>query len=107
MMFLLNLNPILLLSVLPLLGILILIFFISDDNPKLLKLFSFFTSSIIFLFSLVLWINFSSNTSFFQFSQTFSILPYLNLTYVIGLDGISLFFIILSTFLINICILIS
>lgn len=106
-MFLLNLNPILLLSVLPLLGILILIFFISDNNPKFLKLFSFFTSSIIFLFSLVLWINFSSTTSFFQFSQTFSILPYLNLTYVIGLDGISLFFIILSTFLINICILIS
>nr|QUJ09438.1 NADH dehydrogenase subunit 4 [Neorhodomela munita] len=106
-MFLSNLNPLLFLSILPLMGILILILFISDEDKIYLKYVSFFVSSFAFLFSLLLWINFSNDTSFFQFSKTLSILPYLNLTYVIGLDGISLFFIVLSTFLINICILIS
>lgn len=94
-------------ALLPLLGIFILIIFISDVDKIQLKFTTLAITSITFLSSLLLWINFSNNSSYFQFLESYNLIPYTNLTYTIGLDGISLFFIILSTFLINICILIS
>nr|YP_010944693.1 NADH dehydrogenase subunit 4 [Palisada intermedia]WMC20764.1 NADH dehydrogenase subunit 4 [Palisada intermedia] len=99
-------NPILIISTLPLLTIFLLLF-VSDCYRSHLKLITFLCTSITFLFSLLLWINFTNNTSFFQFSNTFFFVYQWNLMYSLGLDGISLFFLILSTFLINICILIS
>nr|YP_011017767.1 NADH dehydrogenase subunit 4 [Polysiphonia morrowii]WQF69613.1 NADH dehydrogenase subunit 4 [Polysiphonia morrowii] len=104
-MYIFNLNPLLFLSILPLIGILILIIFISSAEK--LKIFSFIFSSFIFIYSLFIWINFSENTSTFQFLETYKLIPFFNINYTIGIDGISLFFLILSTFLINICILIS
>nr|YP_010620136.1 NADH dehydrogenase subunit 4 [Melanothamnus gigas]WAX04172.1 NADH dehydrogenase subunit 4 [Melanothamnus gigas] len=100
-------NPLLIIMILPLIGIIFLVLFISDTNKSFLKIFSFLITSLTFLFSLVLWILFSESTASFQFIETYPFLPFFNLTYTIGLDGISLFFIILSTFLINLCILIS
>lgn len=100
-------NPLLLISIIPLLGIFILIFLISDTSKNHLKVVAFITSSIVFLISLLIWVSFINNSSFFQFSTTFFFIPHWNLTYSLGLDGISLFFLILSTFLINICLLIS
>nr|YP_010620090.1 NADH dehydrogenase subunit 4 [Pterosiphonia complanata]WAX04103.1 NADH dehydrogenase subunit 4 [Pterosiphonia complanata] len=92
---------------LPLLGIFFLIFFISDSEKGLIKLFSFVITSLTFLSSLLLWINFCESTSQFQFLQTYRLIPFFNINYSVGLDGISLFFLLLSTFLINLCILIS
>ena len=102
-----NFNPLLSLSILPLVGIFILLIFISENQTNKLKKISFIFTSFIFLNSLVLWINFSNNSSFFQFLEIYNLIPYSNFNYSIGLDGISLFFIILSTFLINLCVLIS
>lgn len=104
-MYIFNLNPLLFLSILPLVGIFVIIVFIF--NVEKLKIFSFITSSFIFIYSLIIWINFSENTSNFQFLETYKLIPFFNINYTIGIDGISLFFLILSTFLINICILIS
>jgi proton-translocating NADH-quinone oxidoreductase chain M len=54
-----------------------------------------------------LWLQFDKTNPTFQFLSTFNWLSSFNLYYTIGIDGISLFFVILTTFLILICVLIS
>nr|YP_011017744.1 NADH dehydrogenase subunit 4 [Heterosiphonia pulchra]WQF69567.1 NADH dehydrogenase subunit 4 [Heterosiphonia pulchra] len=99
-------NPIILMSIILLIGICIILF-ISDKEIHKLRLVALITSCFVFLISVFVWILFCSKTSFFQFSTTLFLIPYLNLNYIVGLDGISLFFLILTTFLIIICILVS
>lgn len=106
-MFVLNYNPLLFISILPLVGIFYIIIFVPATKESQLKTISLFITSITFLSSLFIWIIFIENTSFFQFFSTYNLIPFFNIFYTIGIDGISLFFLILSTFLINICILIS
>nr|YP_010620274.1 NADH dehydrogenase subunit 4 [Amplisiphonia pacifica]WAX04310.1 NADH dehydrogenase subunit 4 [Amplisiphonia pacifica] len=106
-MFTFYFNPLLLTMSLPLVGIFILTFFISDSEIKFIKIFSFVITSLTFISSLFLWINFTESTVHFQFLQTYRLISFLNMNYSVGLDGISLFFLLLSTFLINLCILIS
>lgn len=100
------LNPLVLTLLLPFTGI-ILIFFIPKDKDDLLKITTLVIVSITFLNSIILWIFFYAKTSFFQYSFALSWFSYFNLNYIIGIDGISLFFILLTTFLILICVLIS
>lgn len=99
-------NPLILISILPLIGIFGLFFIDKQQKTKLFKVALVFSCSI-FIISLVLWILFRGDTSFFQFSTTLIWLPKLKFNYVIGIDGVSLFFLLLTTFLINICILSS
>ncbi len=86
----------------------LILLFLPSYDIKLIKEFGLLTSSILFLLSLLLYVKFNANIIGFQ--QIY-VLKYhifnLNLNYYIGIDGISLFFIILTTFLIPICILIS
>ncbi|MAF47305.1 MAG: NADH-quinone oxidoreductase subunit M [Rhodospirillales bacterium] len=65
------------------------------------------TSLITFAVSLGLWINFDNSTASFQFVEKVIWIPGLGLTYHMGIDGISMFFIILSTLLTVLCILAS
>lgn len=99
-------NPLVITSVIPLLGLFCLLV-----TPKTsvynCRLVALYTSCLTFLSSLFLWICFDQSSSFFQFCKTINWLPYLNFYYVIGIDGISLFFILLTTFLIILCILVS
>ena len=60
-----------------------------------------------FSLSLLLWGFFEKSTASFQFICTFFWLPNLNLNFTIGVDGISLFFILLTTLLIPLCLLVS
>lgn len=106
MFFFKSINPLVLISLIPLFGI-IIIFFIPKNESSILRRTGLFISCLIFLISLIIWVFFCSNTSLFQFSFVFFWIPYLNLNYTVGLDGISLFFLILTTFLIVICILCS
>ena len=94
-------------SILPLIGIFYIIVFIPATKELQLKTFSLFISSIVFIFSLLIWVVFIEDTSHFQFFSTYTLISFLNIFYTVGIDGVSLFFLILSTFLINICILIS
>nr|YP_009774168.1 NADH dehydrogenase subunit 4 [Caulacanthus okamurae]QIZ74785.1 NADH dehydrogenase subunit 4 [Caulacanthus okamurae] len=100
------LNPLILTSLLPLVGIFVLLL-IPAPKEILCRNVALLTSCMTFLCSLILWIHFDSGTSFFQYNSTFVWFPSLNFHYSIGLDGISLFFLILTTFLIMVCILIS
>ncbi|MBF0371977.1 MAG: NADH-quinone oxidoreductase subunit M [Alphaproteobacteria bacterium] len=65
------------------------------------------TSVATFLVSLLLWSNFDPNTSNFQFEERAAWLPGLSISYHMGIDGISLFFVLLATFLTPLCILSS
>ncbi len=65
------------------------------------------TSIATFVISLLLWLNFDPTTSDFQFVEKIEWLPAFDISYHMGIDGISLFFVILSTFLTPICVLAS
>lgn len=66
-----------------------------------------YTSGFTFLLSLYLLVRFDPAIDTFQFVEKKEWLPALGLTYHMGIDGISLFFVLLSTFLTPICILAS
>jgi NADH-quinone oxidoreductase subunit M len=65
------------------------------------------TSGITFLLSLPLWIDFDSTTARFQFEEQVDWIPAFHIGYHAGIDGISMFFVLLSTLLTPICILAS
>ena len=93
-------------SILPLIGI-VLLFFIPSNSSKLLKLIALNFSSLPFIGSLFLWAYFKKSVGQFQFVTALYWLPVLNLNITLGIDGISLFFLLLTTMLIPICILLS
>jgi len=65
------------------------------------------TTLATFLISLLLWIRFDPTKAGFQFEEKVAWVPALNIGYHVGIDGISLFFVLLSTLLTPICILAS
>ncbi|OFW97380.1 MAG: NADH-quinone oxidoreductase subunit M [Alphaproteobacteria bacterium RIFCSPHIGHO2_12_FULL_66_14] len=65
------------------------------------------TSLATFLISLVLWVRFDATKAGFQFEEKLDWVPALDIGYHMGIDGISLFFVLLSTLLTPICILAS
>ena len=76
-------------------------------NGNLLHQIALWTSIITFITSLILWIQFDKLTTNFQFVHGLSWIPFANINIYLGIDGISLFFILLTTFLTPFCILIS
>ncbi len=65
------------------------------------------TSLVTFVLSLFIWLGFDSSTAGFQFEERVEWIPAFNISYRMGVDGISLFFVLLSTLLTPICILAS
>ncbi len=63
------------------------------------------TSIATFLVSLLVWANFNPNTADFQLVDQARWLPGYDISYKMGVDGISVFFVLLSTFLTPLCIL--
>jgi NADH-quinone oxidoreductase subunit M len=62
------------------------------------------TSLITFALSLVLWFRFDTTTAEFQFVEQAPWFPDLGVGYHMGVDGISVLFVLLSTFLTPLCI---
>ena len=87
--------------------IILILLLIPNKFLKFIRLFSLISSFILFILSLSLWVFFNNNSTNFQFYTKFDWLDSFNLTFAFGLDGLSLFFLILSTFLIPLCILVS
>lgn len=93
---------------LPLVGVLFILFRrggAEADVARAARSVALLTSVVTFLISLVLWINFDSSSAQFQFVEKAVWMPQWGINYRMGVDGISLFFVILSTFLTPICIL--
>ena len=87
---------------LPLVGTLFLLCSPSS-NQKFLKTVALNFSCATFVLSLFLWIFFNKSIGTFQYVSSFFWIPIFNINFSIGLDGISLFFILLTTLLIPLC----
>ena len=75
----------------------------ADRNAKSVALM---TTILTFLVSLVIWINFENGTAEFQFVERYAWLGG-GIDYQMGVDGISVLFVVLTAFLMPICILAS
>jgi len=91
---------------LPLIGA-IIILFIKDTNVRLIKNVALGFSMASFALSTFLWVLFDRSTAKFQFVEEFLWIPSSNINFFIGVDGISLFFVLLTTLLVPLCILAS
>lgn len=90
---------------LPLIGaILLCLPKVSELSARSIALF---ISSIVAALSIYLLINFDKNVTDFQFTERHDWFPQWGIAYHLGIDGISLFFVVLSAILTPICILAS
>ncbi|KAJ8746879.1 hypothetical protein K2173_010151 (mitochondrion) [Erythroxylum novogranatense] len=78
--------------------------FIPNSRIRPIRLIGLCASLITFLYSPVPRIQFDPSTAKSQFVESLRWLPYENIHFYLGIDGLSLFFVILTTFLIPICI---
>ena len=93
---------------LPLIGSIIILFIKEDDvTSNNIKWSALLTSIGTFILSLTLWFQFDYLNPSYQFEEKFRWFDDFNFHYHIGVDGVSLFMILLSTFLTPICILAS
>lgn len=94
------------LILLPLIGSLFILL-APKENIVLIRNIALNFSLITFLSSVFLWIAFDSFVSKFQFITKIQWLSSLNINFILGIDGISLLFIVLTTLIFPICILSS
>ena len=83
---------------LPILGALFLAF-IPRRNARAIRNFAFLASLATFFVSLSLWVNFNASLSGFQLVEQHKWIPALNAHYFVGIDGISLLLVMLTTFI--------
>jgi NADH-quinone oxidoreductase subunit M len=93
------------LIVLPAIGSIFLLFSKNDDRKtETVKYVALFTSIVNFLISLYLWSIFDNSSSNFQFvEERVWLAGFVN--YKVGIDGISILFVVLTTFITPLCIL--
>ncbi len=75
------------------------------DVARNARYVALWTSLITFVLSLLLWTNFDRTTADFQFEEKVVWIKALGINYHMGVDGISVLFVLLSTLLTPICIL--
>jgi hypothetical protein len=93
--------------IIPLLGCLLLLPIDEqlDKNKSKIKQIALSISLITFLISIIIWILFDNSTTQYQFVSEFTFLKFCQ--FHIGIDGISLYFVLLTTFITPLCILAS
>ena len=93
------------LILLPTVGSIFLLFSkTKNENNSTIKYVALFTSVVNFILSIYLWYLFDPNTSEFQFIEDREWLVGL-VNYKVGIDGISILFIVLTTFITPLCII--
>lgn len=96
-----------LLLLIPLLGVLLLLPLNEDsieyNSKQKMKVIALSTSLVNLFISVLLWYQFDSNTTSYQFVSEFNNLNFCH--FHLGVDGISLYFVLLTTFITPICIL--
>lgn len=93
---------------LPLVGVFFILLIKGDQAivERNTRYATLFVTCATFIFSLILWAKFDQTTADFQFVEKASWLGD-NINYHMGIDGISVLFILLTTFIMPICILAS
>ncbi|MCX5810294.1 MAG: NADH-quinone oxidoreductase subunit M [Proteobacteria bacterium] len=89
---------------LPLIGAILILLM---GNEKVIKITALATGIITFLVSLFLYANFNPETHLFQFGEFIPWIPIYNINYILGVDGITIFLILLTTLFTPICVLCS
>jgi NADH-quinone oxidoreductase subunit M len=89
---------------LPLLGV-ALILFIKEERA--IRVTALITSIATFFVSMVLYIRFDPRTPLYQFGESLSWIPMYNITYTLGIDGISILLIVLTALITPACVLCS
>lgn len=83
---------------------LFILFFVAKTNINAIRQVLLLSTGLVFILSCILLINFKKNVYSFQDIFIYNLgFDYLNLYIVLGLDGISLLFFVLSSFLIFLC----
>jgi NADH-quinone oxidoreductase subunit M len=98
-------NILTLVTFVPLAGAVLLLFF--PRRHRDIRLFALVVSLLTFVLSLHLPAHFNRNLPGFQFDKNVSWIPTPNIHYHMGIDGISLWLVVLTTFLTPLCVLIS
>ncbi len=84
----------------PLVGAVIILFFISKENARAIRIGATVTAIVDFVVSLYLWFNFdpkATGSAMWQFRETYNWIPALGVKYDFGIDGIALLLILLTT----------
>ena len=91
----------------PLVGAILILLLVRgspEDVARNARWSALWTSGITFFISLFIWVNFDTSTHAFQFVEKAPWMPEYKINYHMGVDGISMFFVLLSTLLTPICI---
>ena len=91
----------------PLVGAILILLLVRgspEDVARNARWSALWTSGITFFISLFIWVNFDTSTHEFQFVENAPWMPAYRINYHMGVDGISMFFVLLSTLLTPICI---
>jgi NADH-quinone oxidoreductase subunit M len=86
----------------PLIGALVILFFVNKSNARAIRIVATLTAVIDFAVSLYLWPNFdraATGAKMWQFRETYEWIPSLGVKYDFGVDGISMLLILLTTFM--------
>ena len=89
---------------LPLAGALILLLI---KNETAVKIMALIISALNLVLSLFMYSGFRTDTASFQFAELKPWMPGFNINYALGIDGISVFLILLTAFLAPVCVLCS
>ena len=89
---------------LPLLGVIPLIIL---KNDEIAKYWGLAITTVIALVSLLLYFNFDKTTARYQFGEHHAWIPMWDINYPLGIDGISLLLVLLTTLIMPLCILCS
>jgi len=79
--------------------------FLARNHSTAAKYIALAATLITFVVSILLLVYFDKTTAEFQFTENYPWIPDYNINYHLGIDGISVFFVILTTLLMPICIL--
>jgi NADH-quinone oxidoreductase subunit M len=79
----------------------------AGDVARNARWIALWTSLVDLVLALIIWAAFDPTTAEFQFVEQAAWLPQFNIGYQMGVDGISLFFVVLSAFLTPICVVAS
>lgn len=80
---------------------------IGKENAKGIKVMAFLISLFEFFLTLPLWFYFDKTTHHMQFVERHSWIGLFNIEYYLGIDGISILFVLLSALITILCVLVS
>jgi NADH-quinone oxidoreductase subunit M len=76
-------------------------------NERALRWWTFACTTVIAIISLPLWFRFDATSYAFQFHEHHAWIPALKIQYALGIDGISLLLVLLTTLIMPLCVLAS